>query len=53
MDNPQRLERDLMLMSLFNDIISVRWHGHVERREDGRGLRRAFNFEIKGHRKGD
>ena len=30
---------------------SVRWHGHVLRREDGHVLRRALDFEADGQRK--
>ena len=30
---------------------SVRWCGHVLRREDGHVLRRALDFEVVGHRK--
>ena len=30
---------------------SVRWYGHVLRREDGYVLRRAFDFEVDGQRK--
>ena len=30
---------------------SVRWYGHVLRREDGRVLRRAIDFNIEGQRK--
>ena len=30
---------------------SVCWHGHVLRREDGHIIRKALNFEVKGHRK--
>ena len=31
--------------------ISVCWHGHVLRREDGHVLRRALDFEVEGQRK--
>ena len=27
---------------------SVRWYGHVLRREDGHVLRRALDFEVEG-----
>ena len=27
---------------------SVRWYGHVLRREDGNVLRRALDFEVEG-----
>ena len=30
---------------------SVRWCGHVLRREDGLNLRRALDFEVEGQRK--
>ena len=30
---------------------SVRWYGHVLRREDGHVLRRSFGFEVEGQRK--
>ena len=30
---------------------SVRWYGHVLRREDGHVLRRAYDFEVEGQRK--
>ena len=30
---------------------SVRWYGHVLRREDGHILRRVLDFEVEGHRK--
>ena len=30
---------------------SVRWYGHVLRREDGNVLRRALDFEVVGQRK--
>ena len=30
---------------------SVRWYGHVMRREDGHVLRRALDFEDEGQRK--
>ena len=31
--------------------ISVRWYGHVLRREDGHALRRALDFSFDGQRK--
>ena len=31
--------------------ISVRWYGHVFRREDGYVLKRALDFEVEGPRK--
>ena len=30
---------------------SIRWHGHVLRREDGYILRRALDFEVESQRK--
>ena len=30
---------------------SIRWHGHVLRREDGDVLRKALDFEVEGQRK--
>ena len=43
-----------MLMLGLNEIIdqlamanSVRWYGHVLRREDGHVLRRALDFEVE------
>ena len=49
---------DLMLMLGLNDTIdqlamanSVRWYGHVLRREDGHVLRRALDFEVEGQRR--
>ena len=30
---------------------SVRWYGHVLKREDGHVLRRALDFEVEGQRK--
>ena len=32
-------------------VNSVRWYGHVLRKEDGDVLRRAFDLEVKGQRK--
>ena len=47
-----------MFMLGFNKTIdqlamsnSVRWYGHVLRREDGHVLRRALDFEVEGQRK--
>ena len=49
---------DLMLMLGLSETIdqlamanSVRWYGHVSRREDGHVLRRALDFEVNGGRK--
>ena len=46
---------DLMFMLGLSETIdqspmtnSVRWYGHVLRRQDGHILRRAFDFEVKG-----
>ena len=48
----------LMFMLGLNETIdqlavanSVRWYGHVLRREDGHVLRRALDFEVEGQRK--
>ena len=30
---------------------SIRWHGHVLRREDGHVLRKALHFEVEGQGK--
>ena len=50
--------RDFMLMLGLNETIdqlaianSVRWYGHVLRREDGHVLRRSLDFEVGGQRK--
>ena len=49
---------DLMFMLCLKETMdqlamtnSVRWHGHVLRREDGHVLRRALDFEVEGQRK--
>ena len=49
---------DWMLMLGLNEAIdqlamanSIRWYGHVLRREDGDVLRRALDFEVDGQRK--
>ena len=49
---------DLMFVLCLSETIdqlaiesSVRWYGHVLRREDGHVLRRAFDFEVEGQRK--
>ena len=54
----RKISTDLMFMSGLSETIdqlatanSVRWYGHVLRREDGRVLRRALDFEVVGHRK--
>ena len=45
---------DLMLIETIDQLAmanSVRWYGHVLRREDGHVLRRALDFEVEGQRK--
>ena len=49
---------DLMFMLGLSETIdqlvmanSVRWYGHVLRREGGHAMRRALNFEFDGQRK--
>ena len=49
---------DLMFTLCLNETIdqlakanSVRWYGHVLRREDGQVLRRALDFKVEGQRK--
>ena len=49
---------DLMFMQGSKETIdqlaianSVRWYGHVLRREDGRVSRRTLDFEVEGQRK--
>ena len=49
---------DLMFILCLKETIdqlamanSVRWYGHVLRREDGHVLRRALDFEVEGQRK--
>ena len=48
---------DLMFMLGLNETMdqlamgnSVRWYGHVLRREDGHVLKKALHFEIEGQR---
>ena len=50
--------KNLMLMLGLNETIdqlamanSVRWHGHMLRRDGGHVLRRALDFEHEGQRK--
>ena len=45
--------KDLILMLGLNEIMlnSVRWYGHVLRREDGHILRMALNHEVDGQRR--
>ena len=54
----RKRSKDLMLMLCLKETIdqlamasSVRWYGHVLRREDGHVLRRALGFEVQGQRK--
>ena len=54
----RKISTDLMFMLGVRKTIhqlaianSVRWYGHVLRREDGHVLRRAFDFEVEGQRK--
>ena len=49
---------DLMFMLGLNETInqlamakSVRWHGHVLRREDGHVMRRTLDFEVECQKK--
>ena len=49
---------DLMFMLSMKEtidqlvmVISVRWYGHVLRREDGHILRRALDYEVEGQMK--
>ena len=51
-------KRSMEIMLGLNETIdqlamanSVRWYGHVLRREDGHVLRRALDFEVEGQRK--
>ena len=48
---------DLMFMLGLSETIfhlamamSVRWHGHVLKREDGHVLRRRLDYEVEGKR---
>ena len=48
----RRRSTDLVLMLCLNETMdqltnSVRWHGHVLRREDGNVLIRALDFEVE------
>ena len=54
----RKISTNLMLMLGLSETIdqlavanSVRWYGHVLRREDGHVLRMALDFEIEGQRK--
>ena len=44
----QGLKETVVLMAKAN---GVRWYEHVLRRDDGHGLRKALEFEVKGKRK--
>ena len=51
-------KKDLMFMLGLNETInqmgivnSVRWYGHVMRREDGHVMRRTLDFEVEGQSK--
>ena len=53
-----KISMDLMFMLGLNESMdqlaianSVRWCGHVLRREDGHVLRRALDFEVEDQRK--
>ena len=53
----RKRSKDLMLMLGLNETIdqlatanSVRWNGHVSKREDGQILR-TLDFEVEGQRK--
>ena len=55
----RKRSRDFMLMVGLNDTTdqlavakSVRWYGHVLRREDGHILIKAMDFEVDGRREG-
>ena len=54
----KRLTKDLMPLDL-NEIIdqlakaiSVRWYGHVLRKDENKFLRRVLDFRVKGTRNG-
>ena len=54
----RKISTALMLMLGRNETISqlamansVRWYGHVLRREDGHAIRRALDLEAEGQRK--
>ena len=54
----RKINTDLMFMLSLKKTIdqltmanSVRWYGHVLRREDGHVLRRALDFEVEGQSK--
>ena len=42
------LKESIIHLAIAN---SVRWYGHVLRREDSHILRRALDFEVEGQRK--
>ena len=43
--------KDLILMDQLAMASSVRWYGHVLRREDGHVLRMALDIEVDGQRR--
>ena len=54
----RKISTDLMLMLGLKETIdrltianSVRWYGHVLRREDGHVVRMALDFVVEGKRK--
>ena len=54
----RKISTDLMLMLGLNETMdqldmanSVRWYGHVLRKEDGHDLSRALDFDIRCQRK--
>ena len=56
--NDRKRSTDLMFMLGLRETIdqlamanSVRWYGHVLRREDGHVLSRALHFEVESQRK--
>ena len=61
MESSSRIDKgakDLMLTLGLTEAVdqlvmanSVRWYGHVLRREDGHVLRTALDIEVKGQRK--
>ena len=58
MEYCSKIGKDIQMMLDLNETIdqlamanSVRWYGHVLRREDGHVLRRALDFEVEGQRK--
>ena len=56
--NDSKRSKDFMFILGLNETIdqlavanSVRWHGHVLRKEEGHVLRRALYFDVKGQGK--